>query len=430
MKVLWFTNSTSCYIPANEQRKKGYNGGGWISSAEKSIKKCQDIQLAVSFLLDGQRLKEEQDDTIYYPIPRQNRNIFSKICRSYHLLLEKDYKHCEEINSWDYYLDYFKRIVDDFNPDVIHVWGSEGPFGLIWKVTDKPVILHIQGIITPYLNAFLPPFVSWNSFSNQSLIPKRLLQNIITRKQWSDQAFREKEIYKGLSLVMGRTGWDERISYILNPSVPYRHVDEILRKEFYGGGKRSLPSKLTIVTTISSPLYKGFDLVLKTAKLLKHNLNIDFDWLCYGNINPKFIEKVIGIHHNDVNVKLMGVATSMQLRESELNATLYFHSSYIDNSPNSLCEAQMLGLPVVSTNVGGIPSLVTHGEDGFLAPANDPFQCAYYIDKLYKDKNLNTSMGNNGKEKAVVRHNENIIIKQIVSSYNSVMSNNRGISDK
>ena len=43
MKVLWFTNSTSCYIPANEQRKKGYNGGGWISSAEKSIKKSHNI---------------------------------------------------------------------------------------------------------------------------------------------------------------------------------------------------------------------------------------------------------------------------------------------------------------------------------------------------------------------------------------------------
>ena len=81
----------------------------------------------------------------------------------------------------------------------------------------------------------------------------------------------------------------------------------------------------------------------------------------------------------------------------------------------------MLGLPVVSTNVGGIPSLVTHGEDGFLAPANDPFQCAYYIDKLYKDQNLNISMGINGQEKAAVRHNEDRIIKQIICSYNSVM---------
>lgn len=77
----------------------------------------------------------------------------------------------------------------------------------------------------------------------------------------------------------------------------------------------------------------------------------------------------------------------------------------------------MLGLPIVSTNVGGIPSLVTHGEDGFLAPSNDPFQCACYIERLALDTTLNIMMGRKGQEKAYVRHNKERIIKQLKDLY-------------
>jgi len=42
------------------------------------------------------------------------------------------------------------------------------------------------------------------------------------------------------------------------------------------------------------------------------------------------------------------------------------HPSYIDNSPNSICEAQILGLPVVATNVGGVESLIENGKTGLL----------------------------------------------------------------
>jgi glycosyltransferase involved in cell wall biosynthesis len=117
---------------------------------------------------------------------------------------------------------------------------------------------------------------------------------------------------------------------------------------------------------------------------------------------------------------LKGVASAEQLRDAEICATLYFHSSYIDNSPNSICEAQMLGLPIVSTNVGGIPSLVDHGVDGFLFPSNDPYQAAYFIEKLFLNPDLNNQMGEKGKQKAVCRHDRNRVREQILNVYKSV----------
>ena len=68
------------------------------------------------------------------------------------------------------------------------------------------------------------------------------------------------------------------------------------------------------------------------------------------------------------------------------DSTMYVHTAYIENSPNSICEVQLVGMPIVSTMVGGILTLVRNGEDGDLLPANDPWQIANAIIELSKDK--------------------------------------------
>lgn len=415
MRVLWFTNTISCYTPLGEARNKGYNGGGWISSAEKKIRRLDNIELAVSFMYDNQPLKVEQSGLVYYPIPH-NESAIMKI----KTLISGHEKF--EISIWAYYLEHFKRIVDDFKPNIIHVWGSERQFGLVWKVAKCPVLLHIQGIIGPCLNAYMPSGMSKKDQFKGVWNPIKRLTNLYEDRLLHNSEYREQEIFKGLTAVMGRTEWDRYVSHCFNPKTAYFHVDEILRDEFYNSKKRNIPERLTIVTTISQPPYKGFDLVLKTAKILRHNLGLDFVWNCYGNIDSNLMESFTGINHEDVNVQLCGVASSLELREAELSATLYFHSSYIDNSPNSLCEAQMLGLPIVSTNVGGIPSLVTDGQDGFLIPSNDPYQAACCIEQLAKDLQLNIAMGTKAKAKAIARHNPEKIVKQILDVYKSVIT--------
>ena len=411
MRILWFTNSPSCYAAS----RNSYNGGGWIASAEKMFHSVDGLELAVSFALDGQPFKSESNGVCYYPIPSPKISKITKYIKD--TFGGEEY----ERKSWEYWIGYFEKIIADFKPDLIHVWGSEMYFGLVHKITNLPIVLHIQGVLNPYLNAYLPPFVSWKQYRWQSLSPKKLAINLRMRRLWQRGSIREKEIFGGIKNFLGRTSWDERIAYVLNPKSRYFHVDEILRDSFYQTKSREIPDRLTIVTTISQPLYKGFDLVLKTAKLLKENLKLDFEWKCFGNINPAFVEKIVGIQHQDVNVKLMGVATQNQLAAAELEATLYFHPSYIDNSPNSLCEAQMLGLPVIATNVGGITTLVDEGETGFLVPSNDPYQAAYLIEKLHIDKALNKTFGENARTIALKRHSPESVKSQILGVYREVL---------
>jgi glycosyltransferase involved in cell wall biosynthesis len=397
-----------------------YNGGGWISSAEKCVRVLPNVELGLGFKMDNEPFMINQNGVNYYPIPSPSKSKYSKIkhiIRTSFLDIES-----KEETTWAYYLNCFKKIIEDFSPDIIHVWGSEYEFGLIHMVAKMPVVLHLQGIINPCLNALLPPFVSWNSFMIQSISPFSCLRQFIEKQTWQKLAFREKVIFAGVKNYLGRTNWDNRVRAVMSPNSNYYHVDEVLRDEFYEDSSRKIPTRLTIITTISQPLYKGFDLVLKTAYILKHNLHLDFEWKCFGDIDPIVVERMTGITHDSVNVFLKGVANSQQLKDEELNATLYFHSSYIDNSPNSLCEAQILGLPVVSTNVGGIPSLVKEGETGYLIPSNDPYQASFFIQKLYNNKDLNVRMGERAKEIARVRHDKNRVIQQILDAYNSILN--------
>lgn len=121
-------------------------------------------------------------------------------------------------------------------------------------------------------------------------------------------------------------------------------------------------------------------------------MHIDFEWKVFGNITPRFFEKIANLSHQDLNINICGVATAEQLREALLHSTVYVQPSYIENSPNSVAEAQILGVPVVATNVGRTSSMVTHGKDGFLFPATDPYMAAYSIKYLIDNEKINVEI--------------------------------------
>lgn len=221
---------------------------------------------------------------------------------------------------------------------------------------------------------------------------------------------------------MGRTSWDERLVKTMNPQAQYYHCDEMLRDVFYDPSmSRQIPPTPIFVTTISSQLYKGYDVVLKTAKILKGVLK-DFEWKVFGDISPAFIEKRLGIKHSDVNVRLAGVATAEQIKDALLHSTAYIHTTYIDNSPNSLCEASICGVTSVVTYVGGIPSLIDNGQTGFLVPANDPLQMAYTMMYLAKNTDMNITTGKAAREIALKRHDRQAIARRVLDLYEMIIN--------
>ena len=319
----------------------------------------------------------------------------------------------------------YLQIIKDFKPDLIQIFGSENEFGLICKYTNIPIVIHMQGCIPPYHNALFPVGMKKSDFIfKKGLSLNYRIIGLRCEKSFRKRAEMEIETIQSCKYFMGRTEWDKSLIDLFNPRGTYFHCEEALRDSFINCGKQwkySNGKKKTIISVISRPWYKGCDLILKTATLLKRFTDIDFEWKVYGIPEMKFYESVYGIKAKDVNVCPMGTASKEELVDALCSSSCYVHTSYIDNSPNSICEAQILGVPVLATNVGGISSIVNNGIDGLLFPANAPYTAASLIKKVTSNKALSDTLSSNAREGATDRHNPTNIGNRIVDIYETII---------
>lgn len=78
--------------------------------------------------------------------------------------------------------------------------------------------------------------------------------------------------------------------------------------------------------------------------------------------------------------------------------TVYLHTSESESLGLSVLEAMSCGLPVVSTNVGGIPEIIQHGHTGMLAPLGDNTLLAQQIINLLENPGKARRMGQASKQ--------------------------------
>lgn len=136
-----------------------------------------------------------------------------------------------------------------------------------------------------------------------------------------------------------------------------------------------------------------------------------------------FFENKLKIISKDVNIEYLGYKNEEELCSIELKAHVFVHPSYIDNSPNSVCEAQILGLPIIATNVGGISSLIDHEVDGILVPSNAPYEIVYALKKLM-NYDYAKIISSNGIEISSKRHDQNSIYISLLSTYQKIIDSN------
>lgn len=413
MRILWFEITTP-------KRYAGDSSGvlaGWQDSLEDVVKLVSDVELVIAFESSNKNDKEKTIDGIKYVPMHYSYSLWDKI---------------KSKVTWNAIareaVDKSLSVIRSEKPDIIHVFGCEWPFGLVAEHTEVPVVIHIQGAIVPYANALYPPkYNIWNyikalKFNFPRIISAKLVEiNNINRAQM------ERKIWNSVSNYMGRTCWDKALSSVMHPQRSYYHVDETLRPLFFESSnkwKGKKDGKCILFTTGCTTFWKGPDMMMKTARILK-DLGFDFEWLVAGHF-PKTLKKVVEHSEKDEflknNIKFVGPLQPTDLVKALSESTMYVHTAYVENSPNSICEAQCLGVPVVSTNVGGIATLLDNGESGGLVPANDPWQLAHAIITLASDEQKMMEYSQNGMSLAHERHNIQNIKNQLMSCYEDIIA--------
>lgn len=95
-------------------------------------------------------------------------------------------------------------------------------------------------------------------------------------------------------------------------------------------------------------------------------------------------------------VVFLGRLERQQVVELYHNAHAMLNPSRVDNMPNSVLEALACGVPVISTNVGGVPYIVEDGHTALLVPPDDAPAMAQAMIKLYTEKSLRSQLREQG----------------------------------
>ena len=415
MRILWFTNTPS--LAANRLNLENY-GGGWISSLQKLIENVDDIILCVAFHHGYEIIQKiTLNKTTYFAIPPpQKRNKIASLIQRWKHTIEP------ETQVKDYL-----QIVNEFQPDLIHVFGSEQAFGLLCNHIKTPILLQIQGNLTVCQKKWYAGLSRKEIFRYSGIMSLIKAHGI-----WHEyfpfvkRAHREQKIYANCQYFVGRTDWDRRITKALSKNGKYFHCDEMIRDDFFKHEWEKKDSgQIRIFSTIKPSTYKGLETILESANILQKK-QYPFVWNIAGiDENEeiiRIIERVFDLTFRENNIRFMGSLGPDKLMEQLLQADCFVHPSHIENSPNSVCEAMLLGLPVIATYAGGTPSLLDNNKEGLLVQDGDPYAMAGAILEIVENPDFAENLGKSARKRAQERHNPEKILEDLLAIYHQVLS--------
>ena len=106
-----------------------------------------------------------------------------------------------------------------------------------------------------------------------------------------------------------------------------------------------------------------------------------------------------------------------------LKSHIFVCPSSIENSPNSLGEAQILGVPCIASYVGGTPDMVTHKETGFLYRFEEFEMLAQYMKFIFQNNKVIDDLSINEIKKASLRHDRDTNCDNLIKIYSDILKN-------
>ncbi|OKP57838.1 glycosyl transferase family 1 [Bacillus cereus] len=338
--------------------------------------------------------------------------------------------------------EYLTKIIKQVKPDIIHIFGTEYAHTLdmvsICKEENLNVVISIQGLVSIYAKHYMAclPGKIQKRFTFRDFIKQDNL--IQQQKKFEKRGDLEIEAIRQTKHVIGRTTWDKACTTQINPNVQYHFCNETLREEFYKHtwsldncqeysifvSQGSYPIKGLHFVIEAMPLvlrkYPNAKLYIGGQDITKSNTFGDkLKITSYG----KYIKELILKYKLQENVEFTGVLNEEQMCERYLRSNVFVCPSSIENSPNSLGEAMILGLPCIASDVGGVSDLLVHGQEGFIYQTDAPYMLAYYINEIFSRKERASDLAKKARRRAMITHNRTENTQKIISIYENIIKN-------
>ncbi|WP_438296700.1 glycosyltransferase family 4 protein [Sporosarcina sp. FA15] len=353
-------------------------------------------------------------------------------------------------NSIKYDKNLWKYIQDEilvFKPDLIDVHGIE--FYLIKSLlevkTKTPIVATLQGLTSEIYKHYYAGIPMIELLRNRTIRDNIFLDGIIERKsQYKKRGENEINSLKELKYTIGRTDWDRIVSMQHNQKLKYFDCNRNLRKEFYGH-TWTLDSvdRYSLFTTQSHYPIKGLHILLEALSIIVEKFpgvclyisgknmlsrNTLFEKLTFSGYQ-KYISRLIKKLDLENHVIFTGPLNSSEIVNQLKKTHTFIMPSVIENSPNALAEAQLIGTPSVASFVGGIGDFVEDGISGLLYSCYEPVILADKVQRIFLDDEIARNLSTNAREIAAKRHNRAENTEKLIFAYKTIIKESENESE-
>lgn len=417
MRVLWTVN----LIPAAVSVKLGKSSevlGGWVESMAEQLSKAPDIDLGI-------------------------------VCKC-----EENLDFCETINGIKYFSLHYtsstalseleekcSRIVSDFRPDIINIEGTEflhsRAMQLAAQKLQVPAVVSLQGILNgqyAYQCGQLPIDDMMFSKSATHIFSAWIMH--LRKTMWYKPRMKaEKEIIENADYILGRTTWDRAHSYAINPRAKYYPCSRILRAPFYeekwslekaerhsiyvGNGYSALKGVHFVVMALPYLVREYPDVKVYVAGYKPYQENDKRSILKKGY--AAYLKKLIYDLGVEDHIEFTGPLKAPQVARKLSTVNAYVLCSTVENSPNTLGEAMMVGTPCVAAYVGGVSDMAEDGKEALFYRNDDPKLLAWNIKRIFDNDDLAVSLSEAGKNKALITHNPERNAQLLIDAYKDIL---------
>ena len=332
-----------------------------------------------------------------------------------------------------------EQALADEAPDLVQLFGTENDHApwVLELFDPERVLVYIQGLAGPcgeHMADGLPP-----RFLRRQPLKEALARRTggLTvrghRQRFLERGEKERRVLAAARHILGRTDWDRAYCARFAPRAEYHHLPEIMRPVFYQGGWRresARPHRL-FVSQGNVPL-KGLHRAIEAlpelaarwpdtqlfvagwpppdkGPLLRPLLHWLAEYTGYLDSLASRLKVSDRIHYT-------GVLSAEEMREQFLLAETYLLCSSIENSPNSLGEAMLTGVPCAAAAVGGVPSMLSEKEGELFDPAA-PGAVARAVAALWADPAMAEEKAAAARARALAVHDPKAVAAALLDLY-------------
>lgn len=328
-------------------------------------------------------------------------------------------------------------------PDLLQIFGTENDHA-VWALESfapQKTLLYVQGLAGPCGERMadgLPP-----RFLRRQRLKERLAARTggatvrQLREGLLEKGEAEKKVFALARNVLGRTEWDKAFTASVNPQARYYKLNEILRAPFYSGGWQRDPLRRPriFVSQGNTPL-KGLHRVIEALPAIAArypDVQVDvagwppprkgallqpvMNWLAEY---PGYLDQLARRLGVADRIRYTGVLNAEAMKTCFLQSSVFLLPSSLENSPNSLGEAMLLGMPCAAANVGGVPSMMEDKKEGLLFDPARPDQMTQAVLALLDDPAGAEAMGKAARARAMADHDPKAIAAAQMALYNQL----------